>query len=296
MDSFSYSLTGGSTATVSVTVNGVDGPGSELWGTAGNDTLSDYGSFIVRLHQGGDDTATGGSGNDGFYFGAEFTAADRVDGGDGSNDQIGLEGNYTGAQALVLDGVAIQNVEVVALLKGSLAAYNLTLADSLIGAGQTMTFWGVPVETALTIDGSLEADGAIRMFGGTVGDTLVGGAGDDWFWGGLGGDTITGGDGGDLFYYETAAQSSESAADLITDFAAGDRIDVSKLDADADIPGNQAFHLGATPGHAGDIVLAFDAGTGQTSVSLYVDGDAVADMLIYLAGDHTTLSAADFIL
>ena len=296
VDSFSYSLTGGSTATVSVTVNGVDGPGSELWGTAGNDTLSDYGSFIVRLHQGGDDTATGGNGNDGFYFGAEFTAADRVDGGDGSNDQIGLEGNYTGDQALVLDGVAIQNVEVVALLKGGLAAYNLTLADSLIGDGQTMTFWGVPVETALTIDGSLETDGAIRMFGGTVGDTLVGGAGDDWFWGGLGGDTITGGDGGDLFYYETAAQSSESAADLITDFADGDRIDVSKLDADARTPGNQAFHLGATPGYAGDIVLAFDAGTGRTSVSLYVDGDAVADMLIYLAGDHTTLSAADFIL
>ena len=68
--------------------------GNAITGTA----LADY----FDLSQGGNDTVFGLASNDAFYFGAAFTGADTVDGGAGTNDQIGLEGNYTGANALVL--------------------------------------------------------------------------------------------------------------------------------------------------------------------------------------------------
>jgi Ca2+-binding RTX toxin-like protein len=382
-------------------------------GTAGDDTLlGTPGGDYFDLSQGGNERADGEGGNDGFYFGAAFTAADTVDGGAGSNDQIGLEGNYTGDQKLTLgagtianveviavlpafdydittvdanvpaggtltifagnlapgdffmfngsaekdgafrvfggqgtdivttgagddtiafgpgkfdplsdridagvglgdqlmidghykltlDGTAIRNVETVTLLPGiagDLAGYNLTLADTLIGAAQTMTFRATGVQTALTIDGAAETDGNIAIHGGTLGDTLTGGAGNDTLSGGLGGDTLTGGLGTDTFAYEALAQSTAADADLVTDFASGDRIDLALLDADTATGGDQAFHLGATPGHTGDIVLAFDAGSGRTSVSLYVDGDATADAVIFLSGNHLGLGAADFVL
>ena len=90
-----------------------------------------------------------------------------------------------------------------------------------------MTLWGVPLRDRAHVDGSGERDGNIRMFGGTLGDTLTGGAGDDWFWGGLGGDTLTGGDGADTFFYESVAQSRVSGFDRLIGFDdAADKIDL----------------------------------------------------------------------
>src|SRR5262249_36064917 len=45
-------------------------------------------------------TVTGGSGNDGFYFGAAFNASDIVDGAGGTNNQIGLDGDYSAGVVL----------------------------------------------------------------------------------------------------------------------------------------------------------------------------------------------------
>ncbi len=44
------------------------------------------------LQDGGTDNASGGGGNDGFYFGAALDATDTVDGGAGTDDQVGLQG------------------------------------------------------------------------------------------------------------------------------------------------------------------------------------------------------------
>ena len=248
------------------------------------------------------DLVTTGAGDDAIFFGpGKFDpASDRVDGGTGANDRLALNGDY----AITLDGTAIRNIDEITLLPGrideigGIADYDLTLADSLIGAGVTMTVRGTAVETVLTVDGSLETDAtsSIRIFGGMLGDTLTGGAGGDWSCGGLGGDTLTGGGGGDTFAYQALSETAVAAADLITDFATGDLVDLAALDADASAGGDQAFHLGATPGHAGDIVLAFDGGSNRTSVSLFVDGDATADAVVYLAGNHLGLGAADFVL
>ena len=101
--------------------------------------------------------------------------------------------------------------------------------------------------------------------------------------------------GHDSFVFAALSDSPVSAPDLISDFASGDKIDLSAIDANAVQAGDQAFHFGATSGHTGDIVAHYDAAHSRTVIDLYVNGDAKADAEIWLAGNHA-LSASDFVL
>ncbi|MBX9859578.1 MAG: VCBS domain-containing protein, partial [Sphingomonas sp.] len=182
-DSFTYTLSGGSSTTVTVTINGVAGAGDQLGGDAGNNTINGTtGDDFFNLSQGGNDTVNGGNGNDAFSFGAAFTAADTVDGGAGSNDQIGLQGNYSGANALTLGATTITNVEVIAVLPGF--SYSITTVDANIAAGQNLTFFGTNLGAGdnFTVNASAETNGTVRVYGGLGTDTFTGGAGDDGFY------------------------------------------------------------------------------------------------------------------
>ncbi|MBV9932435.1 MAG: hypothetical protein JO013_16035, partial [Alphaproteobacteria bacterium] len=78
-------------------------------GGAGNDNVAaSGGNDFFDLSQGGADTASGGGGNDAFSFGAAFGAGDSVDGGAGS-DTVGIRGNYTGANKLVIGAGQLVN-------------------------------------------------------------------------------------------------------------------------------------------------------------------------------------------
>ena len=59
----------------------------------------------------------------------------------------------------------------------------------------------------------------------------------------MGQDTLTGGSGADTFVLNTTAETGTNLTDVILDFnrAAGDRIDVSGVDAIETLAGNQAF-------------------------------------------------------
>ncbi|UVO55773.1 S-layer family protein [Sphingomonas sp. SUN039] len=198
-DSFTYAANGGSSATVTVTINGVDGAGSELRGDGGNNTingtaLDDY----FNLSQGGNDTANGGTGNDAFFFGAAFTAADTVDGGAGTNDQIGLQGNYSGG--LTLGATTMTNIEALAVQPGF--SYSIVSNDGNVAAGQTLSVFGggLLAGNNFTFNGSAETDGQFRMYGGLGNDNFTGGALDDGFYFGPGkwdnvNDTVVGGGG-----------------------------------------------------------------------------------------------------
>lgn len=75
-------------------------------------------------------------------------------------------------------------------------------------------------------------------------NTLSGGAGDDILFGGLGADTLVGGAGTDTFLYTALNQSPFNATnrDSIANFASGlDKIDLSALDANTNVAGDQAF-------------------------------------------------------
>lgn len=171
-----------------------------LTGTAANNTLTGgSGNDTLDLSQGGNDTANGGDGNDGFIFGATFDANDSVDGGAGTNDQIGLLGNYAGG--LTLGASSTRNVEVLAVLPGTGFSYNITTVNANVAAGQQLVIFGgnLGATNNLTFDGSVETDGTFRVYGGLGVENIILGAGDDGVYFGPGkfgaGDVIEGRDG-----------------------------------------------------------------------------------------------------
>ena len=279
-DTFTYTLTGGGSATATVTIDGVDTAGTIYEGTGGDDTITGNATEgrLYHLEQGGADIVTGGSGNDGFYFGGAPTSADHVIGGAGTNDQVGLEGDYSGG--LTLGEGTLSGIEVLALLPGF--TYDLTTNDANVAAGATLTVWASRLsgDNTLRFDGSAETDGKFVVFGGGGNDTLTGGAGDDKFYGLGGADTITGNDGADTFVYTRVAESTGNAGGTAYDTIVG-------FDAAAD-------HFNLQP----------DSPTGVTGIDASVTGGALSSASFdtdlaaaigsgHLASHHAVTFAAD---
>ncbi len=127
------------------------------------------------------------------------------------------------------------------------------------------------------------------LFGNDVANKLNGNGGDDVLDGSKGNDIYTGGAGNDEFRI-----SQIGYTDRITDFAAGDRIRVSEIDANATNAAgtNDAFSFigNAAFGHvAGQ--LRYDGNVVQGDVN----GDGVADFSIVIQ-NHAILGASDFFL
>ncbi len=214
-DTFSYTLSDGSSTVVTIKVNGLNSPedvilgqpasgeylNNVIFGTSGNDRF--------MLQPGGTRGAYGNEGNDGFYFGAALGSQYLVDGGAGI-DTLALQGNYPG---LVI-GAEVTDVEVLLVLSGSDARfgdnagasydYDITTVDANVAAGKILTVQasGLLPGEDLVFDGSAESDGAFRIFAGQGDDVLTGGAGNDGFFFGAdgnltGADRIVGGPGTD---------------------------------------------------------------------------------------------------
>jgi Ca2+-binding RTX toxin-like protein len=167
----------------------------------------------------------------------------------------------------------------------------------------------------------LSGTGAGETLSGLGGnDRLAGNGGDDRLDGGLGADVLSGGQGRDVFVFLSVSHSApgqsgyvnngaysaiagQGQRDIITDFTHGqDRIDLSAIDANMAIAGNQAFswrgfgNFSSAPGQL--IEKMFDqAGTANDKTVIYgdVNGDARADFQIELTG-LKALVAGDFVL
>jgi len=85
--------------------------------------------------------------------------------------------------------------------------------------------------------------GANTLTGGAGVDTISGGDGNDIIVGGTGNDSMTGGLGNDTFVFNALNESGIGVGnnDVITDFSPGDIIDLTALDANAGVAGDQAF-------------------------------------------------------
>lgn len=151
-------------------------------------------------------------------------------------------------------------------------------------------------------------------------DIIKGGAGNDTLIGGTGIDTLFGGAGDDVFKFVTAndsapefsgfinngalnALSADGKRDIVADFVGcDDLLDVSGIDANIKLAGNQAFTWkgdGSFSGKAGELIYrVFDAtGTAKDKTIVYgdVNLDGRADFQIELAGIFK-LTDSDFIL
>lgn len=262
---------------------------------AGDDVL--IGSQLENyffLQRGGEDQALGTAGRDAFSLGASLDADDTIMGGDGF-DTMDLNGAY--AEPILLDGVSVQGIEEITLSGKQL--YHVLVRDGMMGTGETLTI--ATVGAVLDLDGSDEHDGELAAFGGKGADHLIGGEGQDWLAGDKKGDTIQGGGGADdlsggagrdWFVFAKASDSTVSAPDQIHDFGRSDILDLRSIDANMMKSGDQAFHLvDAFTGHAGELVVRYDAGTTLTDISGDVDGDGSTDLFVQIAYELTDFAA-----
>jgi Ca2+-binding RTX toxin-like protein len=317
--SFSYDL---ATVDENVAAGGIltivaGSPGQGVSGPQAGEALRFDGSAETdggfRLFAGlGSDTLPGGSGSDGFFFETGgLTAADRIQGGSGI-DSIALRGAYDGAK-LVLDDATFGGVEVLALLTGHAApfggavtgpvgtggfSYDIVAANGNVAAGSRLDVSATSLATdeVLSFDGRAESDGSFRLLGGAGNDLLRGGTQGDSLYGGLGADQLDGGAGADIYIYRSTADSRTGATDLVT-FSAGDRIDLSLIDAGSATAQDDAFALlgaGAFTGAGGELRI-YESSAGLWMLEADVDGDLVADLVIGIAGS-TALQASDFLL
>ncbi|TFF22006.1 hypothetical protein E3C22_15265 [Jiella endophytica] len=185
------------TATVTVTVSGIDGEGDVLAGTSGADTLNGGVGADTLDGNGGDDLLEGASGDDVLNGGA---GDDTLRGGGGSDTLNGGTGNdmyvVTSTGDSVVENIGEGIDEVRALVSYTLGANLETLS-----LGGTADLSGTGNELANTIIGN---SGDNDLIGSAGDDTLNGGAGSDTLRGGGGADEMHGGTGDD-FYVVTDA-------------------------------------------------------------------------------------------
>lgn len=88
------------------------------------------------------------------------------------------------------------------------------------------------------------------------------------------------------------------AVETIADFdpAGGDIIDLSRIDAGHDIPGDQAFLSGGTRFSGRSAELIQHAGAGGWWIEADAQGDGIADFRIVLAGVTAPLPAESILL
>lgn len=248
----------------------------------------------------GADTLNGGNGADTIMGGDDD---DEVDAGDGNDLVFGDAGADFLGGGLGVDTLSysLSNAGVKVNLATGEASGGFAQGDEfygferLVGSNFNDTLTGAA--GANTIRGG---DGDDILRGGDGADQLRGGVGADTIEGGTGRDVMFGGDGADRFLFRTLADSKvdPTGRDVIRDFQVGvDKIDLSLLDANAGVAGNQAFAFLTTEGAAFTAAgqLRFEHVDGNTLVQGNVNASLGADFSILLTGT-LNLAASDFVL
>lgn len=294
--SYAYGIFGGFTIANGVTIeNATSGSGNDH--ITGNDVAN-----ALVLSAGGNDTVLGGGGDDYIYFGSAWNSLDVIDGGTGT-DTLALAGNYS----MTLTGDSFMSIEKLVLFGGSVTGggpfnYTITTVDANVAGGtQFVVYAGsLAADESVTFIGAAETNGRFTEIGGAGNDNLVGGGnsdylaggdgndglfgmdGQDFLIGGAGQDTLRGGFASDHFRFLSVTDSTVANPDHILDLEGFDRIDLTAIDADSNVDGDQAFTwIGDSAfSAAGQLRAVYDEGTGLWNVSGDIDGDGNADFLI----------------
>lgn len=295
------------------------GMNDTLWGGSGNDTIAGGTGDDEILGDNDDDLLTGGAGVDTISGGGGIDSieggagADVLSGGGSAGDTLSYAGSVAGVQVALLFGDATfgiggdaQGDRITGFANVTGSAGDDRIQDmnkGTIAFGQNDNLFRGGIGRDMLILGG----GSDTAYGGNGNDTLLADVGDDALYGGnnndslsgrRGQDTLSGGAGRDSFVFKTVDDSTLALAqrDTITDFstAEGDRIILQGIDAEAGVPGNQAFHLVATfSGAVGELRLKVSGN--DLLVQGDTNGNGTADFAI-LVLNTTTLTAADFVL
>lgn len=206
----------------------------------------------------------GTSGNDTFHISAPTTQIKEQPAG-------GFDTVYATVSYILPDNV--EKLRFSGL--GALDATGNVGSNQLYGNGDANTLSGLAGDDYLYGDAGNDV-----LLGGAGNDKLFGGNQNDLLIGGLGIDRLDGEAGADTFHFDSVTESPYSARDTIIGFsgADGDRVDLSAIDANSLISGNQVFSFigssaftAAGQIHVSDGVLSAD-----------VNGDKIADFGVNL--------------
>ena len=144
----------------------------------------------------------------------------------------------------------------------------------------------VAIAIGVTIENAIGGSGADTIIGNAAANVLRGGAGNDVIDGNGGADSLYGGTGADRFVFNQLSDSQSGAIDRIFDFETGlDRIDLSGIDARTNVTGDQAFSLVASFTRvSGQLTRTYSSTTNTTTISGDVNGDGVADFVLFVTG------------
>jgi serralysin len=212
---------------------------NSLDGNAGNDILEGRVGNDTLNGGIGNDTMTGGLGNDRYFVEA---AGDMV-------VEAAAEGHDTVSSSI---------------------SYTLTdNVEDLILTGAAVSGTGNDLDN--TITGNAESN---RLNGGAGNDRLVGGDGVDYLTGGAGNDVFV----GEINATKVGSKMGEISLDVILDFGAGDKIDLSGIDANTGVAGDQAFtFVGNAAGKgAGELSMQRFGNMNAAEKALGMDLDGVS--------------------
>ena len=230
----------------------------------GNDVIDGRGGNDQINGQVGNDKITGGAGND------------IIDGGSGVDTA-----QYNSAAAAVfvdLLGLSFGGKLFHAIGQGYDTLANI---ENVTGSSQADTIRGNSFDNVLV---GLAGD-----------DFLVGRFGNDTLRGGTGIDILVGGTGDDIYDFNSIKElgTMANSTDAIRGFNTGDKIDISGIDANEGLGGNQEFVIATSLTGAGQITISQNAT--KTIIRGSTDADADAEFMIVLNAP-VALSDTDFIL
>jgi Ca2+-binding RTX toxin-like protein len=248
---------------------------------AGNDFV-DAGAGRDLVHAGeGDDVVLGGGDDDGLYgeAGNDHIIAgsgnDLVDGGLGDDQLFGGAGNdlfigrINDGSDYIDAGEGIDTLDLGSLM----TATTVDLGNGVNGRGYVSGSQSGN-DTLYGVENVTTGAGADRIIASNAVNVMDGGSGDDVF----------------VF---NSAQAADG--DTILNFEAGDKIDLSGIDANAGISGNQAFTLVNGTPTAGQIGISHEVREdGEfTVITGNTDADGEPEFRISITGNHN-LTAGDF--
>jgi Ca2+-binding RTX toxin-like protein len=281
-----------SDSTAAVTVNLQTGVG--FGGTAEGDTLKTIEDLIGSAQA---DTLVGSEDNNDLYGGG---GDDLLKGAGGADTLEGVGGNDTlkggGGADILIGGLGINTASyygspagvVVSLISGyteggDAAGDQLYNIDNLTGSIYADILWGNDWNNV--INGGDGSD-TLKGYGGA--DQLLGGEGDDHLEGMIGADVLSGGGGADRFVWNATSDTGVTiaTADLITDFnpAQGDKIDLSNVDANILVAGNQAFTFIGQAAFSGPGQVNYVQVGGETIIQMQTGQDPDVEGIIRIAG------------
>lgn len=280
-------------------------------GAAGDDVLSGLDGDDVMLGNDGADTLKAGSGDDLVKAGA---GDDVVFGNDGNDDLFGGAGRdlitgdagddrlFGDAGDDALEGGAGNDTVYGGAGNDRVIATVGDGNDTYFGDTEedTLDYSAISANIAADLGNGIGQHGSVasaqsatdQIFGF---EDFIGGSGNDTIVASSVANVMDGGGGNDTYVFGSAADAN---GDTIKGFQPGDKIDLSAIDANTGVAGNQSFVLfaGNVFTSAGQVIVTQEIkdGAEHTFVSGNTNADAAADFKIDLGAGNHALTTADF--